>query len=194
MFTIWLVNTLRLKQNGPHFGDKIFKYVSIFIKILLVCSRGSILQDVTFEITLVFRYRYFSGKKFQDLSPSFQYFWVSEATPNSSRFQSILLSWHNIETFTISIGNHVTSRHNTLKLLGITLMKKMNFNEHIKNICQTSYRQINALRRISKCLNQRCREKICKSFINANFGYCPLVRMLCGKCNLRKIENITLTS
>ena len=61
--------------------------------------------------------------------------------------------------------------------------------EHIRNICQTS-RQINALRRISKFLNQQCRETVYTSFINANFGYCPLVWMLCGKCNLRKIEKL----
>ena len=64
-------------------------------------------------------------------------------------------------------------------------MKKMNFNEHIRNICQTSSRQINVLRRISKFLNQQCREKVYKSFINENFGYCPLVWMLCGKLYIK---------
>ena len=104
--------------------------------------------------------------------------------------KNILLSWHNIETFNINIGDHIISRHNTLKILGISLDEKMNFNGHIKSICQTSSRQINSLRCISKFLNQQCREKVYKSFINANCGYCPLVWMLCGKCNLRKIEKL----
>ena len=56
------------------------------------------------------------------------------------------ISRHNIETFNINI----ISRNNTLEILGITRDEKFNFNEHIRDICQTSSRQINALRRISK--------------------------------------------
>ena len=125
-----------------------------------------------------------------DCARAVQWFTENQTTANSGKFQSILLSRHNIETFNINIGDHIISRNNTLKILGITLDEKLNFNEHIRNICQTSSRQINALRRISKFLNQQCREKVYKSFINANFGYCPLEWMLCGKCNLRKIEKL----
>ena len=128
-----------------------------------------------------------------DCARAVQWFTENQTTANSGKFQSILLSRHNIETFNINIGDHIISRNNTLKILGITLDEKLNFNEHIRNICQTSSRQINALRRISKFLNQQCREKVYKSFINANFGYCPLVWMLCGKCNLRKIEKLQET-
>ena len=125
-----------------------------------------------------------------DCARAVQWCAENQTTANSGKFQSILLSRHNIETFNINIGDHIISRSNTMKILGITLDEKLNFNEHIRNICQTSSRQINALRRISKFLNQRCREKVCKSFINANFGYCRLVWMLCGKCNLRRIEKL----
>ena len=125
-----------------------------------------------------------------DCARAVQWFAENQTTANSGKFQRILLSRHNIETFNINIGNNIISRHNILKILGITLDEKLNFNEHIRNICQTSSRQINALRRISKILNQQCREKVYKNFINANFGYCPLVWMLCGKCDLRKIEKL----
>ena len=125
-----------------------------------------------------------------DCARAVQWFAENQITANFGKFQSILSSRHYIETFNISIGDHIISRNNTLKILGITLDEKLNFNEHIRNICQTSSRQINALRRISKILNRQCREKVYKSFINANFGYCPLVWMLCGKCNLRKIEKL----
>ena len=104
--------------------------------------------------------------------------------------KNILLSRHNIETFNINIGDHIISRHNTLKILGITLDEKVKFNEHIKNMWQTSSRQINVLGCISTFLNPQCHDKVYKSFINANCGYCPLLRMLCGKCNLRKIEKL----
>ena len=110
-----------------------------------------------------------------DCARTVQWFAENQTTADSGKFQSILLYRHNIETFNINIGDHIISRDNTLKILGITFDEKLNFNEHIRNICQISSRQINALRPISKFLNQQCREKAYKSFINANFGYCPLV-------------------
>ena len=125
-----------------------------------------------------------------DCARAVQWFAENQTTANSGKFQSFLLSRHNIETFNINIGDHIISRNNNLKILWITLDEKLNFNEHIRNICQTSSRQINALRRISKFLNQQCHEKVYKRFIDADFGYCPLVWMLCGKCNLRKIEKL----
>ena len=65
-------------------------------------------------------------------------------------------------------------------MLGVTLDDKLNFNEHIRNVCQTASCQINALKRISKLSDEQCRMKVYKSFICANFNYCPLVWMLCG--------------
>ena len=57
-------------------------------------------------------------------------------------------------------------------------------------MCQTASCQINALKRISKFLDEQCRMKVYKSFICANFNYCPLVWMLCGKTNMNKLEKM----
>ena len=84
-----------------------------------------------------------------DCARAVQWFAENQTKANSDKFQSILLSRHNIETFNINIGDHIISQNSSLKILGITLDEKFDFNEHIRNICQTS-RQINAVRRISK--------------------------------------------
>ena len=41
-----------------------------------------------------------------------------------------------------------------------------------------------------KFLDEQCRMKVYKSFICANFNYCPLVWMQCGKTNLNKLEKL----
>ena len=66
----------------------------------------------------------------------------------------------------------------------------LNFNEHVRNICQTASCQINALKRISNFLNEQCRMNVYKSFISANFNYCPIVWLFCGKTNLNKLEKL----
>ena len=39
-------------------------------------------------------------------------------------------------------------------------------------------------------MNEHCRLSVYKSFINANFNYCPIVWMFCGKTNLNKLEKL----
>ena len=93
-------------------------------------------------------------------------------------------------SFDVSVDGHTISRDNTLKILGVTLDDKLNFKAHIRNICQTASCQINALKRISKFVNEHCRLSVYKSFINANFNYCPIVWMFCGKTNLNRLEKL----
>ena len=118
------------------------------------------------------------------------WFNINQTPANSTKFQSTLLSRSNIDNFKMYIDSQIISPDKTLKMLGVTLDDKLNFNEHVRNICKTASRQINALKRISKFLNEQCRMNVYKSFINANFNYCPLVWMFCGKTNLKKLEKL----
>ena len=107
----------------------------------------------------------------------------NQTTANADKFQSILLSRGSTGDFRVNVGGHDLHRDNTLKILGVTLDDKLNFKTHIQNICQKASRQINALIRISKFLNKQCRMHVYKSFVCANFNYCPVVWMFCGKTN-----------
>ena len=126
------------------------------------------------------------------LTPKKQVKWFNnnQTTVNSDKFQSIVLSRQNVDTFDVSVDGHTMSRHNTLKILSVTLDDKLNFKAHIRNICHTASCQINALKRISKFMNEHCRLIVYKSLINANFNYCPIVWMFCGKTNLNKLEKL----
>ena len=77
-----------------------------------------------------------------------------------------------------------------MKVLGITIDKQLNFNEHISLCCTKAAMQLNAFARISKYLNLNSRRAIHRSFIASNFSYCPLVWHFCGKTNNAKLEKI----
>ena len=79
-----------------------------------------------------------------------------------------------------------------VKLLGVTIDFKLNFNEHISNICKKASRQlhVNVLKRISKLLTKLGKLTIYYSFIMSNFNYCPLVWHFCGEVNTKKVEKI----
>jgi hypothetical protein len=75
-----------------------------------------------------------------------------------------------------------------VKLLGVTIDFKLNFNEHISNICKKASRQLNVLKRIGKHLTKLGKLTIYYSFIMSNFNYCPLVWYFCGQVNTKKVE------
>ena len=59
-----------------------------------------------------------------------------------------------------------------------------------RSICTTASRQINALKRLTKFLNERSRILVYKSFISSNFNYCPVTWMFCGRRNVIKLEKL----
>ena len=58
-----------------------------------------------------------------------------------------------------------------MKLLGVHIDDKLNFNEHIK-ICKSVGNQLNALIRVKSFLGLK--EFLVNIFIYSNFNYCPL--------------------
>lgn len=125
-----------------------------------------------------------------DATKAVNWFHSNQTTANPNKFQCISLSRSKFHDLIVNIDGHAIPCNKTLKMLGVTLDDKLNFNVHIRNMCQTASRQINALKRISKFLNEECRMHVYKSFVCATFNYCPVVWMFCGKTNLGKLEKL----
>jgi hypothetical protein len=70
-----------------------------------------------------------------------------------------------------------------VKLLGVTIDFKLNFNEHISNICKKASMQLNVLKRIGKHHTKLGKLTMYYSFIMSNCNHCPLVWHLCGEVN-----------
>ncbi len=108
---------------------------------------------------------------------------------NPDKFQGITLgSWDDNITF--NIENITVTARSTVKALGVTFDDKLNFNDHVTEICRKAARQVNVLKRLHKSLTMETRLIIYRSFILSNFNYCPLVWHFCGIKNTRKMEKI----
>ena len=75
------------------------------------------------------------------------------------------------------IGNHNIENSKQQKLIGILLDNKLNFEEHISNLCTKANQKLSALFRVSYFMSTKQKRIIMKAFINSQFGYCPLVWM-----------------
>ena len=68
-----------------------------------------------------------------------------------------------------------------VKLLGLWIDNKMVFEEHIKKLLTKGNQKLHALMRVSKYMTTEKLRLIMKSFIEAQFKYCPLVWMFYSK-------------
>ncbi len=90
----------------------------------------------------------------------------------------------------IEIGDVTIERQTSVKLLGVTIDEKLKFNDHVIEICKKASKQLNIMFRFKSIFKQKEKDAIYKTFIIANFNYCPIVWNFCGTTLMKKIEHI----
>ena len=63
-------------------------------------------------------------------------------------------------------------------LLGTTIDHELKFDDHVNYLCKKTSLKLNALARVAHFMNVSNKRIIMKSFIESQFGYCPLIWML----------------
>ena len=73
-----------------------------------------------------------------------------KASPN--KFQSMLISSNaqKVNDFQIEVNDNIITATSTMKILGIHIDSKRNFNGHIAFLCTNAGRQLNVLQRIPR--------------------------------------------
>ena len=111
---------------------------------------------------------------------------------NPGKLQSIRIESSegkfNLQSLKINGNSIETSK--CVKLLGIEIDDRLNFQLHICAICKKAAGQLNVLPHLKSFLNQVQRNIIANSFIYRNFNYCPLVWHFCSQRLINEIENI----
>ena len=109
---------------------------------------------------------------------------------NPDKFQCVVMNRNGALPVSISVQDKTINSTGEMNVLGVVLDAKLNFKPYVSLICKRASRQINALRRLSKFLTTDGRLKVYKSFISANFSYCPVTWLFCGKVNSAKLEKL----
>ena len=115
---------------------------------------------------------------------------------NPKKFQSMLISSHGcdvISSLIINVEDTIISSAEAIKVFGVKIDDKLNFTEHISDVCTKAGRQLNILQRHKTVLDYKSLLAIYKSFIMSNFNYCSIVWMFTCKKFLDRIENIKKT-
>ena len=109
---------------------------------------------------------------------------------NLGKFQGINIDKkkqnHIAEYISIDQKNIKTS--SSVKLLGVHIDDKLNFNLHISKICRSAANQLHALIRLQMFLNFEEKKTLINSYFYSNFNYCPLVWIFSSAKSLNKVE------
>ncbi len=81
-----------------------------------------------------------------------------------------------------------------VKLLGIYIDSALTFSKQITVICKKAGQQTCAIMRLRTIISMDVKLVMYCTFMLSNFNYCPVVWMLCGKGNIKKMEAIQLKS
>ena len=76
----------------------------------------------------------------------------------------------NYETIKREIGS-AKIETNKKKLLGITIANKLNFEDHISELCKKVSMQLNAIIRLQRFMGKEQKKALINSFIFSNFNY-----------------------
>ena len=115
-----------------------------------------------------------------DIIVSMNWFKRNSLKGNPEKFQSMLISSHgcDVDGLMINVENTIISSSEAMKVLGVKIDDKLNFTEHISDVCTKTGRQLNILQRLKKVLDYKIRMTIYKSFIMSKFNYCWIVWMV----------------
>ena len=94
------------------------------------------------------------------------------------------------ENTSVKIGNDIIKSSNSVKLLGITIDNKLNFKEHLTNICKKVSNKLHGLARVSNYMSTHKLRIIMKAFIESQFQYCPLVWMFHSRTLNNRINKL----
>ena len=178
--------------------------------------QGSILGPLVFNIHL--NYIFFFGEDSEIAN------WADDNTPYAiehsirklleilEKDTNILLNWFeynemksnsdsshllvvNGQEETIMLGDQEIVGEKSVKLLGVIIDNKLNFNEHVSTLCKEANQKLHALMRISKYLSKGKLRILMKAFIDSQFNYCPLIWMFHSRqlnTKINKLHEIAL--
>ena len=87
----------------------------------------------------------------------------------------LLVSGYKNENVWANIGNEKIWESNKQKLLGLDIDRNLNFDEHISSLCRKEGNKLSLLARVSNFMRFKKRLILLKTFIESQFGYCPLI-------------------
>ena len=178
--------------QGSILGPLLFNIFinDLFYKLENICSLFNYADDnslVNTSSTLISLQR----KLEVSANVAIHWFKINYMQANPEKFQAMVLKHDPAKhKITLDGGGTAIPTNKCIKLLGVHVDCKLNFDKHVSTLCARAGKQICAINRIAKYLSVDCLLNIYYAFIIASFEYYNIVWHFCSKENAMKIEKI----
>ena len=114
----------------------------------------------------------------------------NEMIANPIKFHALFVKKDQTNTSGINFNfqGHSIKSEETVKLLGVTLDYKLNFDPHISHLCKKAAAQLNVLKRLKSFTSFAEKEVLVQSFVYSNFNCCPSVWYFSSSNHFRKLK------
>ena len=107
---------------------------------------------------------------------------------NSDKTQAMILGKLQY-SYDLKVDNQLIKIKNTLKILGVTLHKELNFKPYIKDNLRKVFAKIAALRRLKRMVPKETLIKLYKAYVLPHLEYCSPLLIGISKTLKNKLEN-----
>ena len=112
---------------------------------------------------------------------------------NPNKSEAIILGTPSSTSHTdnprnVNVAGAVIPVTSTLKSLGVTLDSQLNFNQHIKTVCKSSYFHIRSMRHVRSCLPPEILKTVACSIVSSKLDYCNSLLYGTTKANIAKLQ------
>ena len=123
-----------------------------------------------------------------DLSSVLQWFTENGMVANPEKFQLMFLGVKSDQQMCLRIDDQIINQYQQVKLLGVAIDSKLNFDKHILELCGKVNKKVSAFSRLRNYLDDTQAKLLCKTTVLANFNYCPLIWMFSSKAANNEIN------
>ena len=121
------------------------------------------------------------------LEKMFQWFSTNNLVANAKKCHLLTSS---ITPVDINISNTEILNKERVKLLGVNLEGRLNFDFHVNTLLKKASKKYHALARVCNHINKKKRRILMNAFITSQFSYCPLVWMSHSRAMNNRINKI----
>ena len=183
----------RIKKGVPQgsiLGPTLF---NIFINDMLFCVKDFGIYNYADDNTVSY-----ACDSYDDLVKTLEmcgdklteWFTANGMQANPEKYQAIVFGNKPDVPSSFCIKGEIVKCIDSVRLLGVEIDSKLNFNHHVSDLCKKASRQLNSAMRLINKLDFDVRKTIYTSFLKSTFSYCPVVWMFCGQGNIKKLERI----
>ena len=126
-----------------------------------------------------------------DVKVTLKWLHDNSMSANASKFQLMFLGKKQGQhRLCLDINGQIIKPTTSVKLLGIAIDDKLNFDKHITELCKKATAKTNALRRIVYYIDDNKAKLLFNTYFNSTFNYCPLIWMFSSKTANNKINRV----